>query len=273
MRRALCLLLAVLIIMIVSACRLSTDSSGTNQKQLRSAPSRYTTAPSDSSIEAAPPTTMAVPTAWEHEAALSRFLAQTNHEGTIKHDPSAGVQPPGTLPDVQFIPVADQTLIGVCVPIIFAQEQYAVPFYYSYDPTTGAERLAVVVLAERIPMLIIFETELGGIGGLCQKITQQEPFDATILSVTNISYEEGCVYATNAAFLSAEAEEIIDIWGKPVDCDGGIYIGLVGSDSAGNAHNILKGAQAGNASEALQSSIDVYLKIFTRFDLLKFIEF
>ncbi len=155
------------------------------------------------------PTTTAAPVVWPHEAALDRFLTQVNHEGTIGYDPSAEPVAPGTLPDVKFIPTADQSMVGSRVPIILAQEQQAIPFYYSYDTVTGIERLAVVLQADRIPMLIIFETTLGGLNGLCEKIAKQEPFEATILSMTNISYQEG-MYTYNAATHDGNVE-LIDI--------------------------------------------------------------
>lgn len=264
------LLLVVLTVFALTACDSAIDFSEIyTEPYTKPALSQGTTTVCPPSLGTTVPTTTV---AWRNKAALNRFLTKINHEGVNSHDPSDGDQPPGTLTDVQYIPVADQSLIGECVPIILAQEQYIVPFYYSCDPITGAERLAVVVYAESIPLMIIFETTLGGIRGLCEKITQQEPFDATILSMTNISYEEGCVYAVNAALLPTEREEMIDIGIDSIDYNSGVFVGLVGSDSAGNTFNILKGAQVGEASKALESSINVYLKIFTRFDLMRIIE-
>jgi hypothetical protein len=156
------------------------------------------------------------------------------------------------------------------VSILFAQEQQAIPFYYSCDAATGTERLAVVLQADCIPMLMIFETTLGGLNGLCEVIANEDAFEATILSMTNISYQEG-MYTRNAAYWD-EGEEVIDIWSESLEQNAGVYLGLVGSDYQGNPINILKGAQAEQISQELQTDINVYLRIFIRFDLMKYIE-
>lgn len=260
MRRIACLMLVLCVLFAVTACRSSAD--GTRQTQLTPTQPTFRTQP--------PSATTTAPAEDLREAWLDRFLTQTNHEGTIGFDPSAGIQAPGTLPEVQYIPAADQSLVGSRVSILFAKEQQAIPFYYSCDATTGTERLAVVLLADCIPMLMIFETTLGGLNGLCEVIANEDAFEATILSMTNISYEEG-MYARNAAYLD-EGEKAIDIWSGSLEQNAGVYLGLVGSDYQGNPINILKGAQAEQISQELQTNINVYLRIFTRFDLMKYFE-
>ena len=268
MQKIRILLSVVLAILMLAACKAVTDPTQTSSKL----PSGPLTSPNTTAMPESVPQTTTGPVPWSHEAALSRFLTQINHEGSIAVDTSGEAVPPGTPPDVNAIPKADQSLIGENVQIILAQEQYAVPFYYSYEEASGMERLAVIIDAEKIPMLIIFETELNGAEGLCEMIASQEPFNATILAMVNISFMEGAVYAPNASLSDVENGEEIDVFADTVTQNAGIFIGFVGTDEAGNTFHILKGTEAGAASSNLQDSINVYLKIFARFDLMAFID-
>ena len=204
------------------------------------------------------------PTApWDHEAALSRFLEETNHSGEIASE--GGLVPPGTLPDVNLIPKASQTRLGESVSIILAQKQSKVAFYYSYAEN-GTERLAVVIPAEKIPMLVIFETELGGIRGLCRVIETEEVFQGKILSMTNITPTEGKVQAFNVcgSTYGIPASEILT---KETTVNVGECLGVVGTDDAGTAVTVIKGGVYETASQELKANLDWVQGKFARYSL------
>lgn len=216
------------------------------------------TAPSTMDTE--PNTT---PPPWSHEFALTRFLAEVNHSGSIL--PSETLEEPGSLPSIEQIPVADQSLVGECVTIILAQEQQQIPFYYYYDADSSLERLAVVVNAESIPLLIIFEPELGGAAELSNAIATETEFDAAILAMTNISFEEGCVYIRNVCQRKYQ-EQQLDVFSNAISEISGQYIGIVGTDY-GETLTLLAGAENTQLSDALQSGISVWFRTFQRFGL------
>ena len=205
---------------------------------------------------------------WNHKSALTRFLTEINRSGSIR--PSETTQAPGTLPAVDRIPIADQSLVGESVTIIFAQEQQEIPFYYCYDADTGWERLAVVITAEKIPLLMVFQTKLGGTAKLCQAIASEREINATILSMTNISYEEGCAYVRNACQLASQNQKI-DIFANGISAISGQYIGMVGKDHDGKAVNLLAGAESSQLSDSVQSGLNVWFRIFERFGLTQMI--
>lgn len=202
---------------------------------------------------------------WQ-EFAITRFLTDTNRNGQI---PGDTLEVPGALPAVEQIPVADQSQVGETVMIVFAQTQQAIPFYYSCDANTGAERLVVVVTAERIPLLLVFETQLGGLDVLCEKMQTQTEFAARILAITNISPEEGNIYAYNACRFTDKIpkQEQFDIFENAETPQYGKYMGIFGTHSSGAFLSILKGNATNTASIALQNNFAVFERIFERFSL------
>lgn len=199
---------------------------------------------------------------WQHEAALTRFLNDTNHNGTII--PFEELVPPGTLPEVWQIPKADQELVGETVSIILAKEQQVICFYYIYT-TGGVERLAVFI-RDNIPLLMVFETTLGGIDGLCSAIKSETVFQGKILSMTNVCFEEGVIYAKNVCSPYDIPEHEILTENATIsvgECLG--YVGVV--DSAGATEVFIKGGVYETASSSLQKDIDWMKEKFRRFSL------
>ena len=123
--------------------------------------------------------------------------------------------------------------IGETVSIILTKQQQATPFYYSCSET-GAERLAVFIQAERIPILIIFETQLCGVEALCKQIRSGAAFQGKILSMTNISFGEGNVYAPNLCRYTddIQANEILT---EKSAITVGECLGVVGIASGGSS--------------------------------------
>lgn len=185
---------------------------------------------------------------------LSHFLTDTNYSGKIESSGEMGA--PGTLPDVSQIPKADQTSIGGEVLISLDSSQTPVAFLYYFDPSTGVEHLAAVISCNNIPMLIVFQAELGGVSALCEALATGTAFSATIASIANISYEES-MYAFKAAESSEQGA--VDL-SAPPETDGEQvwlvgYLGTRGDQS----YTALFLADLG--------TLDVYNRIFSRFSV------
>ncbi len=188
------------------------------------------------------------------ETYISRFLTDINFNGNIS--PNDELVAPGTLPDVSQIPKADQQLVGSDVLINLDSDQTPIAFLYYLDPSTGVERLAAVISCDNIPMLIVFQPELGGISGLCEALTTGEAFYATIVSITNISFEES-MYAFSAS--ENDGENAID-FNIPPENDGEKcwLVGFLGTQAGENYSGLFY---------ANANSLEIYHRIFTRFSL------
>lgn len=190
------------------------------------APTEQPTDPTQQATDPTQPSTQPTePEPWSHDAELTRFLTEDNHSGEIRVD---GPQPPGSLTPVDAIPAADQTYVGSTVDIILAQLQQEIPFYYYYNAETGYERLAVVITAEKIPLMMILETDLNGVSELCKKIAAEEVFSAKVCSATNIDNMEGNIYVVGTYYAQPE-EQRLDILSGNVTAEAGMYAGIVGS--------------------------------------------
>ncbi|MGN0999073.1 MAG: hypothetical protein ACI4PO_05925 [Faecousia sp.] len=201
---------------------------------------------------------------WTHEAAITRFLTETNRSGQIAS--SGELVPPGTLPEVDSIPRADQALVGSTVSILFARQQQAIPFHYLRDAQSGTEHLTVVIPTDRIPLLIVFETNLGSASALCEKMTKEEPFTAKIVAFVNISFEEGMYAEMTTRYSDASDAEMVFI-SNPGALNGREYIGVYGTGDDGVPLSVMKGPQGASVSADLQGSLDVFYRIYERFSL------
>lgn len=200
---------------------------------------------------------------WEHEAALSRFLEDINHNGEIASGDKA--VPPGTLPEVEQIPKASQTRVGETASIVLSQKQSKVAFYYSCAEN-GTERLAVFITARRIPMMVIFETELGGIQELCRHIKTEEVFQGKILSVTNISPTEGNIQAFIVCS-DIKGIPVNEIFSEGTSVTFGECIGIVGTDEESSVVTVIKGGIYETASKELREDLDWVKEKFERYSL------
>lgn len=190
------------------------------------APTEQPTDPTQQATDPTQPSTQPTePEPWSHDAELTRFLTEDNHSGEIRVD---GPQLPGSLTPVDAIPAADQTYVGSTVDIILAQLQQEIPFYYYYNAETGYERLAVVITAEKIPLMMILETDLNGVSELCKKIAAEEVFSAKVCSATNIDNMEGNVKVFETYSWLPE-EQRLDMLSGNVTAVSGTYVGIVGS--------------------------------------------
>ena len=162
-----------------------------------------------------------------------------------------------------------QELVGKEVTIALAGDQLRTSFYYK---SGEKERLVLVIGESNIPLLMILETDLGGIGSLYQKIAEEEPFPATVLAAVNISFEEG-MYALNAACSTYEVldSEQFSFDDGVIPTEEGEYIGVVGLVN-NETVRFLKGSQSGDPSDGLQDNFHVFYRMFDRFGLNQYLE-
>ena len=197
-----------------------------------------------------------------------RFLTNLNLHGSFLHDADDEPVPPGSLTEIADIPVYDQELIGQTVALVLSGDDLRTSFYYK---TGDKERLVLIIGEFNIPLLMVFEPDLGSADGLFQKIASEEPFEATILAAVNISFEEG-MYARNAAKSTQDIpdSEVFNIGNAVTDAPDGEYIGIVGLDND-EIIKIAKGADVNEASDALKDDINIFHRIFDRFDLNQYL--
>lgn len=237
--------------------------SGADATQQITDPTQQATEPTQQTTDPTQPSTQPTePTQWSHDAELTRFLTEVNHSGEYLPE---GLQPPGSLTSVWAIPAADQSYVGSTVDIILAQLQQEIPFYYYYNAETDFERLAVVITAEKIPLMMILETDLNGISELCKRIAAEEVFSAKVCSATNIDFMEGNVYV-GGNYYSLPEEQQLDLLSGNVTAVSGTYVGIVGSTYRQNGtlwetYNCLA------MVDLSKGDLCQWLRIFERFDL------
>lgn len=229
--------------------------SGADATQQITDPTQQATEPTQ------PSTQPTEPTQWSHDAELTRFLTEVNHSGEYLPE---GLQPPGSLTSVWAIPAADQSYVGSTVDIILAQLQQEIPFYYYYNAETGFERLAVVITAEKIPLMMILETDLDGVSELCKKIAAEEVFSAKVCSATNIDYVEGNIYVRENYYYLPE-EQSLDVLSGNVTAVSGTYVGIVGSTYINGTFRETYNCLA--MVDLSKGDLCQWLRIFERFDL------
>ena len=199
---------------------------------------------------------------WNPGLSLFRFLEDTNSNGQLA--PTEEQVAPGDLPEMWRIPQPDQSRIGETVSIVLAKWHQAIPFYYSCAEN-GTERLVVFLSAEKIPMLMAFETQLGGIAELCKKISTGAEFQGKILAMVNISWEEGNIYAPNvgSSTYQVAAEEFLT---ESTALVAGECVGIIGraNDKDNTVLTVVKGGVYQTASQGLRSNIDWMKQKFTR---------
>lgn len=171
---------------------------------------------------------------------------------------------PGTLTDAKDIGQPDQSLVNTTVKINLGRLQPCCPFLFYSDQ--GTERLAVVLRPDEvlfIPMLMIFETDLG-VEGLCDALSSEKTFEAKILSMTNLTWEEG-MYTTNVVLNLPEEEKYNIVSDVDTVPESGWFVGNFGEDSV---EFICGGQNIDDLSTVFKNKLAVYNRIFSRFGLI-----
>ena len=120
--------------------------------------------------------------------------------------------PPGTDPDPETVPKADQTDVGKTVVLKLGDE--APLFCYTYNSQTSQERLTVMSDSDPdngTARITVYSVKLGGISGLAEAIGQE--LDCTVISVTNISFYESQYFNSvcNAGLKAPDSTETVDL--------------------------------------------------------------
>ena len=204
----------------------------------------------------------------KEELSFAQLLTDVNYNGAYQL-PTEPV-PPGTVRDISLIPPAPQDLVGQSVELAFQHDSRSLYFYYYADEVSGKERLAVII-SEKIPLLAILETDLGGAESLRNKIVTAEPFRATVLALANICNLEP-IYVQQACQSDMDdypylPTEFIDIFSKAPTY--GRFMGKVESNpyetSTTTVH--IRGNEVRSASDPLKNSLEVFERILNRFYL------
>ena len=245
------LFVLLLVTALLVACTPATDPIQTTATE----PTTVTTLPIANTL--VPPK--------QHKASVFRFLQDTNHNGTIA--PYTELVPPGTLPEMAQIPQPDQELIGQTVDILLSMDQQMTPFFYVCTGS-GTEYLYVIVPA-KIPMLILFETQLGGVNKLYPCLRYKKVFQGKIAAMVNISHEEGNIYAYNVCADQKDVffDEILTDAGNIAT---GQYLGVVGNRETGAGWEqefLMKGTYVDNVSVGLFEDIRWMYRLLQRYGL------
>ena len=273
-------LLIISILLFICGCKAAPAelaSTGSTPTEIVPTESESTevTHPTESThpTEATQPTEVTQPTVPENIADPSTYVAQLltdiNYNGKIQS--GTEIVPPGTLPEITQIPAADQTAVGSTVQINLGAGQTKGSYLYRVDSQNNRELLAVVIHAARentnngfyIPLLAVFEVELGGLKGLCSAISTQESFSATILSLTNISFEEGMYTMIVGLHPDGTSADSIDITVGADAAPNSWYAGSYG----GEGSTVCFGGSKDTVSEQTSKEFAVFEKIFSRFSI------
>lgn len=197
---------------------------------------------------------------------ISNLLTEVNLTGKIQA--SDQLVPPGTLPAVSEIPSADQSVVGRSVTVNLASNQPEGSFLFRIDPQSNKGMLAVVLRADQlfyIPLLLILETELDG-SDLCQALTSGADFTATVLSATNISFDEGMYTICNLNANQLNSSEIADLNTPPTTYPSSTqFLGRFGAKSAPLLYKHV--ADMSGISTQLYNQFQAFSKVFSRFSV------
>lgn len=197
---------------------------------------------------------------------------------------------PGGLEKVEEIQQPDQSIVGNRNKYSFDMfEELA--FLYCYNGKTKEERLVLVErpkgIEQRHVKLLVLKTSLGGWNGFKESLTTN--FEATVLAYKNITFEEG-QYAFAASVPGSgmakyyNVNEIVDFTkeiNNTVDIQ--YYLGSIYSVYPVNAQDaIVNELESGKyvsvlsnmcevESEQLLNKIEIYYRIFERFNLQKLV--
>ena len=176
----------------------------------------------------------------------------------IEHDDER--VPPGTLPDADRMPEADDTLVGSTISREFAPEcpLASMSFMYYYDSGSGLERLVTVEThsSAQVALLKVYETAFGGGAGLYGAYYGNS-LEGELLEAVFVSFEEGMYTVSSSVTTSDE------------NTDGGVFYGLVYSCRIDRL-DALSGGRYGvlvkDGPESVEKKYEVFERIYDRFE-------
>lgn len=202
------------------------------------------------------------------EESLFRFLSQSNYEEASGN--SMIIQPPGTLTEVEYIPQPSQTEVDTTVAVAFDRQMLEsgcqIGFHYLRSVQTGQENLVVILATDgvKFPLLMVFDTSFGSADVMLETISNGRTFQAEILAMVNVDFQEGGIYIRNAVISDNQLAqgEVVDLQ-QEQKLNGTQYIGFYSS----NQELRVKGICGSTPSEGLREDLAVFWSIYERFDL------
>ena len=179
--------------------------------------------------------------------------------------PAVVTDAPGTWPDPDSIPKADIGHVGKLEKYTPAAKDV---LYYHYNKETGFERLVVI---EQLLwsgqfgghiLLKIYESDLNGLGGLCDALTSGEELELELAYCANISVYEAM--HINFRGDNVHPQEIINV-SSPTENPNVLQYYIIGISKDGEIGMI--GNMLQSTSWYLQTYINVWNRIFERFSL------
>ena len=181
---------------------------------------------------------------------------------TCKIEPSDSDElvPPGTLPDADRMPEADDTLVGSTISREFAPEcpLASMSFMYYYDSGSGLERLVTVEThsSAQVALLKVYETGFGGGAGLYDAYYGNS-LEGELLEAVFVSFQEG-MYADLSSVTTSDE-----------NTDGGVFYGRVYScriDRLDALSGGRYGALVKDGPESVRKQYKVFERIYDRFE-------
>ena len=176
----------------------------------------------------------------------------------IEHDDE--LVPPGTLPDADRMPEADDTLVGSTISREFAPEcpLASMSFMYYYDSGSGLERLVTVEThsSAQVALLKVYETGFGGGAGLYDAYYGNS-LEGELLEAVFVSFQEG-MYADLSSVTTSDE-----------NTDGGVFYGRVYScriDRLDALSGGRYGALVKDGPESVRKQYKVFERIYDRFE-------
>ena len=168
--------------------------------------------------------------------------------------------PPGTLPDADRMPEADDTLVGSTISREFAPEcpLASMSFMYYYDSGSGLERLVTVEThsSAQVALLKVYETAFGGGAGLYDAYYGNS-LEGELLEAVFVSFQEG-MYADLSSVTTSDE-----------NTDGGVFYGRVYSCRIDRL-DALSGGRYGvlvkDGPESVRKQYKVFERIYDRFE-------
>lgn len=168
--------------------------------------------------------------------------------------------PPGTLPDADRMPEADDTLVGSTISREFAPEcpLASMSFMYYYDSGSGLERLVTVEThsSAQVALLKVYETAFGGGAGLYDAYYGNS-LEGELLEAVFVSFQEG-MYADLSSVTTSDE-----------NTDGGVFYGRVYScriDRLDALSGGRYGALVKDGPESVRKQYKVFERIYDRFE-------
>lgn len=177
--------------------------------------------------------------------------------------PAVETVAPGTWPDPESIPKADRTNVGKTEK--YTPEAYDRLYYY-YNKETGFERLVVmknVRVGESYVLLNIYDTDLGGIAGLCAFLSNGAT-ELELVDCANISAYEAMHFNTWVDNGDHPLEERVD-FASPGENPNSRQHYIIGIFENGEIR--IQGNMGSSLSTLMQGKINTLERILERFSL------